>query len=123
MIAAAILAVAFHLIWLALAIFGALWTRGRPVWTAVHILALLWGIATEIGPWPCPLTLAEQFFENQAGWYAYQGSFLLHYLDAIVYPDLPGWLLTVAGVAVCIANLAIYGWRFRNFRALTRKPR
>ena len=118
MIAAAILVVLAHLVWLALVISGALWTRGRPLWSAAHILALLWGIATEAGPWPCPLTLAEQYFESRSGWAAYHGSFLLHYLNAIVYPDVPGWLLTAAGIAVCAFNLAIYGRRFVHRRAV-----
>jgi hypothetical protein len=114
MIAAAILTVAVHGAWLALVIFGALWTRGRPVWSTVHILALLWGIAVEVGPWPCPLTLAEQYFENKAGWAAYQGSFLLHYLDAIVYPDLPEWIVTLVGAGLCCLNLGVYGWRLHD---------
>ena len=110
----AVLVVAIHLLWLALVIFGALWTRGRPVWTALHILALVWGIVVESGPWPCPLTLAEGYFEAKAGLHFYQGSFLLHYLDAIVYPNLPSWIVTSAGVAVCAFNLSIYGWRWRR---------
>jgi len=110
----AVLILAVHLIWLALVIFGALWTRGRPVWSTVHILALLWGIIVEIGPWPCPLTLAEQYFEARIAAPAYQGGFLLHYLDAIVYPNLPAWAVTTAGVAVCAFNLAIYGLRLRK---------
>ncbi|HUA93497.1 MAG TPA: DUF2784 domain-containing protein, partial [Terracidiphilus sp.] len=89
MVRIATLILYFHLLWLALVIFGALWTRGRPVLTALHILALVWGIVVEIGPWPCPLTLAENYFESQAGVTPYQGGFLLHYLDAIVYPHLP----------------------------------
>ncbi len=109
---AAALILAVHLAWLGLVIFGALWTRGRPVWSAVHILALLWGIVVEVSPWPCPLTLAEEFFESRAGAAAYQGSFLLHYLDAIVYPNLPGWIVACAGVAVCALNLFIYARRF-----------
>ena len=63
----AALVLAIHLAWLALVIFGALWTRGRPVWSTLHILALLWGIAVEVGPWSCPLTLAEEYFESRAG--------------------------------------------------------
>lgn len=110
----AVLILVLHLIWLALVIFGALWTRGRPVWSVLHILALVWGIVTEAGPWPCPLTLAEQFFEAKAGASLYQGGFLLHYLDAIVYPHLPSWVVTCAGVAVCAFNLGIYGWRWRK---------
>jgi len=108
----ATLVLTIHLSWLALVIFGALWTRGRPLWSALHILALLWGIVAEVGPWPCPLTLAETYFETKAGAAAYHGSFLLHYLEAIVYPNLPGSVVTCAGVAVCAFNLIIYLRRF-----------
>jgi hypothetical protein len=104
-----------HLFWIAAVIFGAFWTRGRPALTALHIAALLWGIAVEAGPWPCPLTLAENYFEARAGVLPYQGGFLLHYLDAVVYPNLPGWVVSGAGVAVCVLNLCIYGWRFRRW--------
>jgi hypothetical protein len=122
MITAAILVLLVHLLWIALVIFGTPWTRGRPVWSTLHILALLWGIAAEAGPWPCPLTLAEQFFETRAGLTAYQGSFLLHLLDAIVYPNLPDWLVTVLAVGVCAFNLGIYLWRLRNFMRGSRLP-
>lgn len=114
MITAAILVLLVHLLWIALVVFGALWTRGRPAWSALHILALFWGIAVEAGPWPCPLTLAEQYFETRAGLAAWQGSFLARILDATVYPDLPAWSVTIAGVAVCAFNLGIYLWRLRK---------
>ena len=119
----AVLILMVHLAWLALVIFGAFWTRGRPVCSALHILALLWGIVVEVSPWPCPLTLAEQYFESRSGPSAYQGGFLLHYLDAIVYPNLPGWILTSAGVAVCALNLGVYCWRLRKARVLRSRPR
>lgn len=112
----AVVMLAVHLVWLALVIFGAIWTRGRPALTALHILALLWGIAVEVGPWPCPLTLAEQYFESRSSLPSYQGSFIAHYLDAIIYPNLPAWIVTSTGVAVCILNLGIYGWRLRRYR-------
>lgn len=120
---AAVLALAVHLAWLALVIFGVFFTRGRPLWSALHILALLWGIVVEVGPWPCPLTLAEQYFENRSGSGSYQGGFLLHYLNAVVYPDLPAWIVTSAGVAVCALNLGIYCWRFRRPFVLKRRSR
>ena len=100
-----------HLFWLGFVIFGAYWTRGRPFWTAVHLLALIWGIIVEVGPWPCPLTLAEGYFEARAGLQPLQGSFVLHLLDSIVYPSLPYRLVTALGVGVCCANLGIYLWR------------
>lgn len=110
----AILVLVAHLAWILLVVFGAIWTRGRPVWSALHIGALLWGIAVEVGPWPCPLTLLEAYFEGKAGVLAVRDGFVLHWLDAVVYPNLPGWVVTIAGVAVCGGNLAIYGWRARK---------
>ncbi len=118
MILIAAVIVTIHLAWLGLVIVGAVWTRGRPVWSVLHVVALLWGIMAEVGPWPCPLTMAEVYFETRAGVAAYQGSFLLHYLDAVLYPNFPGWVVASAGVAVCAANLGVYGWRL--VRALRR---
>lgn len=91
-----LIAIAFltlHLLWIIAVIFGAAFTRGRPVWSGLHIVSLIWGIIVELGPLPCPLTLAEQHFEARAGMHAYQGSFLLHYLDKIIYPNLPWWVV------------------------------
>lgn len=102
---------AIHLIWILWVIFGAFWTRGHPFLTGLHLASILWGILVELTPWPCPLTLIEQFFETAAGASPYRGSFLLHYLDAIVYPHVSGSLLVCLGVAVCAANLAVYLWR------------
>jgi hypothetical protein len=118
----AVLVLVAHLAWLVLLIFGARWTRGRPRWSVLHVLALLWGIVAEVGPWPCPLTQAEQYFEARAGAPSYQGTFLLHYLHAIVYPNLPYWVVTIAGVAVCTLNLGIYCWRLRKYRILRQMP-
>ena len=109
-----------HLAWILLVIFGALFTRGRPFWTVAHVLSLVWGILVEAGPWPCPLTLLEEHFEMQAGVVAGPSVYLLHLLDRLVYPNLPGWVITLAGVTVCAFNLAIYGWRFWNYRRLLR---
>lgn len=111
MVDLAILIVAFHAVWLLLVIVGAVWTRGRPFWSATHIAALVWGIVVEVGPWSCPLTLAESHFEALAGTPACQASPLLRLLDNIVYPNLAGWIVASAGVAVCIFNLGIYSMR------------
>ncbi|HEV2463563.1 MAG TPA: DUF2784 domain-containing protein [Acidobacteriaceae bacterium] len=109
-IATAILCI--HLLWIAAVIIGAAFTRGRPVWTALHVASLLWGIIVEVLPITCPLTMAEQYFETRAGLPTYHGSFLMHYLDAIIYPNLPWWLVATVGVLICALNLGIYGWRF-----------
>ena len=106
-----ILILVLHLAWILWVIFGAFWTRGHRWLTAFHIASLLWGIVVETGPWPCPLTLTENWLEQRAGLVPWRGSFMLHYLNGIVYPDLSWRLLTLCGVTVCTVNLAVYGWR------------
>jgi hypothetical protein len=98
-----------HALFIVWVIFGALLTRSRPILRWLHIASLIWGILTELLLWPCPLTLLENWFEEKAGVEPYQGGFLLHYLDRLVYPDLSATMLTVAGVIVCALNLAFYG--------------
>jgi len=101
-----------HALYIGWVIFGAAFTRRRPLLAWFHIACLLWGIWIEVGPWPCPLTNAENWLEVRAGMQPYQGSFLLHYLDKFVYPDIPPALLIVAAVVVAIVNFGIYAWRF-----------
>jgi len=98
-----------HALFILWVVFGALLTRSRPVLRWLHIASLVWGILTELLPWPCPLTLLENWFEIKAGVEPYQGGFLLRYLDKLVYPDISATLLTVAGVIICALNLALYG--------------
>ncbi|MGB8063750.1 MAG: DUF2784 domain-containing protein [Candidatus Sulfotelmatobacter sp.] len=97
-----------HALFIVWVIFGALLARSRPVLRWLHIASLIWGILTELLPWPCPLTLLENWLEARAGVEPYQGGFLLHYLDRLVYPDISSTVLTIAGVLVCVLNLAFY---------------
>jgi Protein of Unknown function (DUF2784) len=102
-----------HAVFILWVVFGAFFTRTRWMLRWLHIVSLLWGILTEVLPWPCPLTLLENWLEHRAGVQPYEGGFLLHYLDKLVYPNISVGVLTAAGVVVCALNLAFYarqGW-------------
>jgi hypothetical protein len=109
--ALAIFVLVLHALFILWVVFGALLTRSRPVLRWLHIVSLVWGILTELLPWPCPLTLLENWLEGKAGVEPYLGGFLLHYLDKLVYPEVSATVLTFAGVFVCALNLAFYGWQ------------
>ena len=96
---------ALFILWVA---FGAFLSRSRPLLRWLHIISLIWGILTELLLWPCPLTGLENWLEDRAGIQPYQGGFLLHYLDKLVYPDISSSVLTAAGVIICALNLAFY---------------
>jgi hypothetical protein len=97
-----------HALFILWVVFGALLTGSRPFLRRLHIASLIWGILTELLPWPCPLTVLENGLERTAGVEPYHGGFMLHYLDKMVYPDVPATLLTFAAVIVCLLNLAFY---------------
>jgi uncharacterized protein DUF2784 len=100
-----------HALFILWVVFGAFLARSRPILRWLHIASLIWGILTELLPWPCPVTLLEDWLEQKAGMEPYQGGFLLHYLDKLVYPDVSATALATAGVIVCVLNLSFYAWQ------------
>jgi hypothetical protein len=109
-LAAVVLAV--HLTWIVWVFFGWLVARNRPMLRWFHFGSLIYGIFIEIAPWPCPLTLLEQRLESEARVAVYREPFLVHYLEAAVYPDVPERALVSLAVAVCIVNLYLHARRF-----------
>ena len=109
--ALAICVLFLHALYILWVIFGAFLARSRPILRWLHVGSLVWGILTELLPWPCPLTVLENWLERNAGVEPDHGGFLLHYLDKLIYPNISSQLLTVAGVIICGLNLAFYGWQ------------
>jgi Protein of Unknown function (DUF2784) len=108
---------AIHALFIIWVIFGAVVIgRHHPLLRWLHIASLFWGVWIEAGPWPCPLTEVENWLELRAGVDPYHGGFLLHYLDRIVYPNIPPVWLTEAAVVVAIFNLGVYARRYLRAR-------
>ncbi len=105
-----------HVLFILWVVFGALLTRSRLILRWLHIVSLIWGILVELLPWPCPLTVLENWLEGKAGVQPEQGGFLLHYLERLVYPNIPPAVLTIAAVIICGLNLAIYARQIRVVR-------
>jgi hypothetical protein len=102
-----------HLLWCGWVLLGWTVTRGRPLLRTLHIASLLYAIVIELVPWPpCPLTVAEAWLEARAGIEAARGPFLVRVLDAIVYPNLPVWVVVGGAVLVCVGILAVYVRRY-----------
>jgi Protein of Unknown function (DUF2784) len=72
------------------------------------------GIAVEVSPWPCPLTTLEQHLQHEADTTTYTQSYMVHYLNKLVYPDIPAAVLVAVAVSVCLFNLGIYVVRYRS---------
>jgi len=90
-------------------------TRCRPRLRTLHIASLIYAIVIELVPWPpCPLSVAETWLEALAGIEPVHGPFLVRVLDAVVYPDLPEWLVVGCAVLVCLAVLWVHLRRYHR---------
>lgn len=99
------------------ALGGLLALRWRPVvW--LHVPAVVWGVAIELGGWVCPLTPIEQYLRQHAGATAYQGDFIERYLLPLLYPArLTRELQVFLGLLALLVNALVY------WSVLTRRPR
>ena len=104
-----------HLLWCAWVLLGWTLTRSHRLLRTLHIASLIYAIVIELIPWPpCPLTVAETWLEARAGIEPAHGPFLVRVLDAVVYPDVPEWLVVGCAALVCLAVLAVYLRRYHR---------
>lgn len=90
-----------------------LWRR----WIALlHVPAALYGAAISFWGWICPLTPLEQRLRRAAGQAGYEGGFVQHYLEGVLYPANWPQIHVLLGVFVIMLNAFLYAW------ILTRRP-
>lgn len=109
------LTVVVHFGFLLFVVAGGFLARRRRWMAGPHLLAAAWGVYVEATGGVCPLTPLENAFAIRAGEAGYQGSFIEHYLGAIVYPaGLTRSLQLALAALVVVVNAAAYGWPRRR---------
>ncbi len=114
--------VAFIVLGLALIFVGKLsdwiWVR-NPWFRTTHLAAI--GIVV-FQSWVgviCPLTTWEMTLRERAGEVTYSGSFISHWLEAILYYQAPAWVFTVFYTVFAAIVVASWFWvRPRRFTGL-----
>ena len=110
--------VVVHLAFILFVAVGALlaWRWPRLVW--LHVPAVAWGVGIIAIGYECPLTPLEKWFRRRAG-ESYEGGFVDHYVEGVVYPDdLTPLLRTIAAVVVVVGYVLL----IRRERHLPRLP-
>jgi hypothetical protein len=103
-----------HLTFILWVIFGWLFTCHSPLRRWLHIGCVIYAIFIEVSNRSCPLTLLENLLEQRAGVSPYHQPFILHYLELLVYPNIPLDALITTAVIVCLGILSLYFWRYRH---------
>jgi len=98
-----------HLVWILFLMGGVLFLLkgSRLAW--LHFFGLILLLVLHLLGRPCPLTEVENAFHHLATQEpAYPGSFLSHYLEKVVYPEVPESLLRWLEIPFALLNLAAY---------------
>ena len=105
---AADLTAVLHLTFIAFVIFGGFLGYRSRGWRAAHLLAMGYGVLIEIFYWYCPLTVLEQYLRDRSGHGSYTDPFIAHYLNKIIYLDVPQGMLIGAAVLALGVNAGLY---------------
>jgi hypothetical protein len=103
-----------HFAWIVFVVTGAFFLRRRARLRLIHLASVIYSVGIEVFGWICPLTHLEQALWRRAGREVYQGAFISHYLEKIIYLRAPQWLLVSLVVLVLAVTLAIYFWPTRQ---------
>jgi len=110
-LAAADLVVLIHLLWILFLIFGAI-PGARRAWVKwTHLGALAYSVALQAFGWVCPSTHLEAWLRAAGGAAAYEGTFIRHYLETIVYAQLPPNAIFLGTLIVIGVTLWVYSGR------------
>ena len=105
-----------HFTWIVFVVTGAFFLRRRRRLKFIHLAAVVYSVGIEAYGWICPLTYLEQWLWQRAGREAYEGAFITHYLEKIIYLRAPQWLLVSLVILLLAVTLYLYFWPSRNKR-------
>jgi hypothetical protein len=90
-------------------IIGVLWGRKYKLIKICHLGGLAFAILLQTFNWYCPLTYLETWLKAQYDpSLSYEGSFIVFYLNKLIYLDLPSWIIFILTVLLTVINLLFY---------------
>jgi hypothetical protein len=117
---AAELVMVVHFLFIIFVVAGGALVLRWPILGWLHLPAFSWGFLVAANRWTCPLTPLEQDLRATAGGDSYQGGFIAHYLEPLVYPEGLPWGVKMAFAALLLfLNIAFWrkAWARRRARA------
>jgi len=106
---AADIVMSVHFLFVLFVVLGgiAVWRWPRVAW--LHVPAFVWGMLISVYRWICPLTPLEQSLRRAAGEADFDGGFIAHYIEPLLYPEgLTYSQLLFFGGVVTALNAALY---------------
>ncbi len=112
--------VILHFLWIVFLIFGVFIGRNKII-KYLHIGGLGFAIIIQIFGWYCPLTYLEVWLRQRHNpSIKYTGSFIIHYVEKIVYIELSPVIIFV--LTLILISMSAYIYLRRREKRLPRRP-
>ncbi len=103
------LVVIVHFLWILFLIFGAFWGVKYRAVKIFHLSGLVFAFIIQIFDWTCPLTYIEvRLRAKHDPTLTYKGSFIIYYVEKIVYIDLSRTIIIILTAVLCGFTVWIY---------------
>ncbi len=101
--------VVIHFLWIVFLFIGAIWGIKNKAIKIFHLSGLVFAFIIQILDMYCPLTHLEVWLRSKhTSSLTYTGSFIIHYVERIVYIELSHFLVLLFTIFLCGLNLWIY---------------
>jgi hypothetical protein len=101
--------VLIHFLWILFLFIGALWGVKNKVAKIFHLSGLAFAFVIQIFDWYCPLTHLEVWLRSKHdSALTYTGSFIIYYVEKIVYLELSRFVVLLFTIFLCGFNLWVY---------------
>ena len=98
-----------HFLWILFLFFGGFWGVKNRAVKIFHIFGLVFALAIQIFDWYCPLTHLEVWLRSKHDPnISYTGSFIIHYVEKIVYIEISRPLIIIFTILLCGINAWLY---------------
>ncbi len=101
--------IGIHFLWIVFLFIGAIWGIKNRVIKIFHLSGLAFAFILQVLGWYCPLTYLEVWLrEKHDPALNYTGSFIIHYVEKMVYLELSRWAILLFTIFLSGFNLWVY---------------
>jgi len=101
--------VLIHFVWILFLFLGGFWGVRNKAVKIFHISGLFFALLIQIFDWYCPLTHLEVWLRSKhSPTITYTGSFIIHYVEKIVYIEISRYLILIFTVFLVGINSWLY---------------
>ena len=98
-----------HFLWIVFLVFGVFLGVKNKIVKIIHVSGIVFSLTIQIFGWYCPLTHLEVWFRlKHDPSLTYAGSFIIHYMEQIVYIELSRHLILILTIFLIGFNAWFY---------------